>query len=189
MSADPNSPEALFAAAQDEARQQGLLKGRLASLDHCRISKTSYVLNDHQGKFIARLPTARVQHVAKLRHHLLMNIAGLQEVASIHPVRQVDRRIAFSKQPDKMRALAWAISEGRRVPQGSFSRQDWIIGLLLLVLGVIPGVIYLLWAWQRHCQYQADLKALVLRWRGLHRPEPNAEWFQSLGERTPRSQR
>ena len=180
MSADPNSPDALFAAAQDTAREQGLLQGRLASQEHCRVSSTSYVLNDREGEFIARVPMAKVRQTAQMRHRLLMRIDGVKEVAEIHPVRQIDRRTTFRKQPDHIRALAWALSDGRRIPRGAFSPRDWLIGLALLPACVLPGVLYLFGAWRRHRQYRADLKALVIRWHGHQRPDPSDEWFNTL---------
>ena len=181
MSADPNSPQALFAAAQDVARRQGLLGTRLAAMDQCRVTGQSYVLNDRDGALITRVPIGKVRQAAHARHRLLMSIQGSREVAQISRVRQIDRRATFRKQPDKIRALAWALSDGRRIPQGAFQPRDWLIGLALMVLGILPGVIYLIWAGLRHRQYLADVQALVVRWHGQHRPDPSDAWFESLG--------
>lgn len=181
MSADPTSPQALFAAAQDVARQLGQLNDHLASQEHCRITSQSFVLNDSQGTFITRVPMAKVRQMAQSRHKLLMRIQGSREVAQISRVRQIDRRTTFRKQPDHIRALAWALSDGRRIPQGAFRPRDWWIGVGLLLVGVIPGVIYLMWARLRHRQYLADVQALVVRWHGQHRPDPSDAWFESLG--------
>ena len=181
MSADPNNPEDLFAAAQDFARSRGLLHERRASPEQSRFSRVSYVLNDSNGAVIARIPIAEVRALARARHALLMRLPGIKDVAEISRKRHTDRLRSFRQQPDHVRALAWALSEGRRVPTGAFSRRDLLLGLLLLLLGVIPGVIYLFWAWARHRQYLRDLESLMVRWRGQKRPDPSEEWFESLG--------
>jgi len=181
MTADPASKESLFAAAQDVARLLGLLEGRLASFDHSRITGVSYVLNDGNDGFIARVPLAEVRRTAKARYSLLMRIKGIKDVARISRVRKIDRQATFRIQPDHVRALAWALSDGRRIPRGCFTQRDLLIGLVLLIPGVLPGLIYLVWAWRRHQQYTKDLKALVVRWRGLQRPDPRPEWFDTLG--------
>jgi uncharacterized membrane protein YqaE (UPF0057 family) len=39
----------------------------------------------------------------------------------------------------------WAISNGRRFPVKGYQKRDTWIGLLLLIPGIIPGVLYLGW--------------------------------------------
>ncbi len=182
MSADPNSPESLFAAAQDVARRLGLLESKSACQESCRCTKASYVLNDSNGVFIARLPMAKVRRTAQERHRQLLHLKGIREVAQISQVRQIDRHTTFRSQPDEIRALAWALSDGRRIPSGAFSKRDWVVGLVLLIPGIIPGMIYFAWASWRHQQYARDMKALMMRWRGKKRPDPSNDWFESLGE-------
>lgn len=180
-SSDPSSKASLFAAAQDVARQLGLLSDRLASFQHSRITGLTYVLNDAQDAFIARVPLTQVRRTAQARYDLMMSIKGIKEVARISRVRKIDRHTTFRIQPDHVRALAWALSDGRRIPLGAFRRRDLVIGLLLLIPGIIPGVLYLLYAWRRHLQYKTDVKALVMRWRSYQRPDPSEAWFDSLG--------
>jgi hypothetical protein len=181
MTSAPDSPLSLFAAAQDVARQQGLLGGRLASLEHSEPRGKSYLLQDANSASIARLPLEEVRTMAATRHKLLMESAGVKQVAEIHPVRRIDRRVAFRILPDDQRALAWALSEGRRVPMGrAFNRRDLLIGIALLPLCLVPGVVYLVAARRRHRRFRQDTEALMQRWRLAGRPDPSSEWFDSL---------
>jgi hypothetical protein len=182
MSADPTSPQALFAAAQDVARRQGLLGTRLAAMDQCRITKVSYVLNDANGEFIARVPIKQVRAAAQARYRLLNSLHQLKSPGAKTGKWWVQHKMLFRMEPPEVRALAWALSDGRRIPQGAFRPRDWWIGVGLLLLGAIPGVIYLVWAWLRHRQYLADVQGLVVRWHGQHRPDPSDAWFESLGD-------
>lgn len=182
MSADPSSPQALFAAAQDVARRQGLLGTRLAAMDQCRLTQVSYVLNDAEGEFIARVPIKQVRAAAQARQRLLNSLHQLKSPGAKTGKWWVQHKLLFRMEPPETRALAWALSDGRRVPQGAFRPRDWLIGLGLLVLGILPGVIYLIWAGLRHRQYLADVQALVVRWHGQHRPDPSDAWFESLGD-------
>lgn len=181
MSADPGSPLSLFAAAQDVARQQGLLGRRQASLEHSEPKGVIYLLLDADKGPIARLPLEEVRLRAAKRHQMLMGSAGVKVVAEIHPVRRIDRRVAFRMLPDVQRALAWALSEGRRVPMGrALNCADLLIGIALLPLCLVPGVVYLVAARRRHRQFRQDTQALLQRWRLAGRPDPSQEWFDSL---------
>ncbi len=181
MTSDPDSPLSQFAAAQDLARQRNLLGRRQACLEHSEKKGVSYLLLDADKVSIARLPIEEVRAMAATRHRLLMDSAGVKQVAEIHPVRKIDRRVAFRILPDDQRALAWALSEGRRVPMGrAFNWRDLLIGLALLPLCLLPGVVYLVAARRRHRQFRQDGEALLQRWRLAGRPDPSQEWFDNL---------
>jgi hypothetical protein len=89
----------------------------------------------------------------------------------------VERR-QIRVQPERLRALAWAIGTGKRFPyEEGVRRRRWILWLLLLC-GVVPGVIYYykrVLPLQR--QYQADLKQLVQRWHRQGKPDPPQSFF------------
>lgn len=180
MSLNLDSPEALFAAAQDLARRRGVLGRRMASLMHSRTSRAGYVLKDGRGSIIARLSMQEVRAIAQRRQRLLNSSPARSELAQIGSIRRIDQKMALRSQPDRVRAMAWAISTGRRVPSGAFRRRDLLIGGPLLLLGLVPGIVYLVRARWRHLRYQVDRDALVQRWRALHKPDPSEEWFASF---------
>jgi hypothetical protein len=90
---------------------------------------------------------------------------------------QVERR-QIRLQGDQIRALAWAIGDGRRFPyQGSKTKQA-LITLVLLLCCVVPGLVYYVVRVLRpRREYQQELKKLEMRWRTLGKPDPPASFF------------
>ncbi|MFM7312901.1 MAG: hypothetical protein ACKO0M_07005, partial [Cyanobium sp.] len=80
-------------------------------------------------------------------------------------------------QKPELRAIAWAISTGRRVPMPVQRRLEPLVSVLLLLCGLVPGVIYITRGWLRRRQYGEDLKGLVHRWRMMGRPDPADSFF------------
>ena len=56
-----------------------------------------------------------------------------------------------------------------------------LVTIVLLLCGLLPGLVFLLWLWRRRQRYQEELTALVRRWRQTGQPEPEASFFQLYG--------
>ena len=166
----------LFAAAQDVAREEGkLADGMYGSLEQSRISSTSFTLMTAKGQMIARVSLAKAREVIGMRRQIARNMtreAGLE----ITPyANDFANKSNFRNLPEEIRALGWAISNGRRFPTKGYNRRDIWIGVLLLIPGIIPGGLYLGWIAQKRRRYEKSLKDLVARWRtyGRQNPAPN----------------
>jgi hypothetical protein len=168
----------LFAAAQDVAREEGkLADGVYGSLEQSRISATSFTLVSASGQLIARVSLAKTREVMGMRRQIARDMtrkAGLEITPYAND--QSNKRNFFTL-PDKVRALAWAISNGRRFPVKGYQRRDIWIGLLLLIPGIIPGVLYLGWIALKRWRYEKNLKELVARWVTKGRPNPAQNLF------------
>ena len=168
----------LFAAAQDVAREEGkLADGVYGSLEQSRISATSFTLVSASGQLIARVSLAKTREVMGMRRQIARDMtrkAGLEITPYAND--QSNKRNFFTL-PDEVRALAWAISNGRRFPVKGYQRRDIWIGLLLLIPGIIPGVLYLGWIALKRWRYEKNLKELVARWVTKGRPNPAQNLF------------
>jgi hypothetical protein len=168
----------LFAAAQDVAREEGkLADGVYGSLEQSRISATSFTLVSASGQLIARVSLAKTREVMGMRRQIARDMtrkAGLEITPYAND--QSNKRNFFTL-PDEVRALAWAISNGRRFPVKGYQRRDIWIGLLLLIPGIIPGVLYLGWIALKRWRYEKNLKELVARWVTNGRPNPAQNLF------------
>jgi hypothetical protein len=168
----------LFAAAQDVAREEGkLADGVYGSLEQSRISATSFTLVSASGQLIARVSLAKTREVMGMRRQIARDMtrkAGLEITPYAND--QSNKRNFFTL-PDEVRALAWAISNGRRFPVKGYQRRDIWIGLLLLIPGIIPGVLYLGWIALKRWRYEKNLKELVARWVTNGRPNPAPNLF------------
>ncbi|MEB3263430.1 MAG: hypothetical protein VKJ66_03565 [Synechococcus sp.] len=185
----------LFAAAQDVARRRGKMDSRRpASVKHSRHTGVSYTLADSDGDVIARLPLWSVQRAARQRALLLSRLAEGRKVWSTLSLGE--QRVQFRTRPFEIRALAWALSNGRRVPQGRFDRDKLLTSLLLLLLAVAAGLItgnlavflVLLLPWlaftvlvvKEHRAYRHNLTGLVARWKAAGKPDPGDSLFAEL---------
>ena len=168
----------LFAAAQDVAREEGkLADGIYGSLEQSRISSTSFTLRSASGQLIARVSLAKAREVIGIRRQIARDMtreAGLEITPYVND--QSNKR-NFRNLSEEIRALGWAISNGRRFPAKGYHRRDIWIGLLLLIPGIIPGVLYLGWIAQKQRRYKKRLKELVARWQTNGRPNPAANLF------------
>ncbi len=130
----------LFAAAQDVARRGGKLDSRRpASVQHSRHTGVSYTLADGDGDVIVRLPMWTVQRAARQRALLLASLSRGRKVWSTLSLGE--QRIEFRTRPPEIRALAWALSNGRRLPQGRLDRDRLLVTGALLLLAVTGGLI------------------------------------------------
>ena len=166
----------LFAAAQDVARADGkLADGMHGSLEQSRISATSYTLMSASGQLIARVSLAKARKVIGMRRQIARHMTRKAKLEITPFANDQSNKRNYRNLPEEIRALAWAISSGRRFPAKGYHRRDIWIGLLLLIPGIIPGVLYLGWIAKKRRRYEKSLKELVARWRtyGRQNPAPN----------------
>jgi hypothetical protein len=126
---------------------------------------------------IARVSLAKAREVIRIRRQIARDMtrkAGLEITPYLND--QSNKR-NFRNLSEEIRALGWAISNGRRFPTKDYHRRDIWIGLLLLIPGIIPGVLYLGWIAQKQRRYKKRLKELVARWITNKRPNPAPNLF------------
>jgi len=168
----------LFAAAQDVAREEGkLADGIYGSLEQSRISSTSFTLRSASGQLIARVSLAKAREVIGIRRQIARDMTRKAGLEITPYVNDQSNKRNFRNLSEEIRALGWAISNGRRFPTKGYHRRDIWIGLLLLIPGIIPGVLYLGWIAQKQRRYKKRLKELVTRWQTNGRQEPATNLF------------
>jgi hypothetical protein len=166
----------LFAAAQDVAREEGkLADGIYASPEQSRISPTSFTLITAEGQTIARVSLAKARDVIGLRREIAREVTRKAKLEITPYANDLSNKRNYRSLPEETRALAWAISTGRRFPAKGYSRRDIWIGVLLLFPLILPGVLLLGRVAQKRQRYEKNLQDLVLRWRtnGRQDPAPN----------------
>ncbi|MFM7674259.1 MAG: hypothetical protein ACKO5F_01445 [Synechococcus sp.] len=185
----------LFAAAQDVARRRGKMDSRRpASVKKSRHSGVSYTLADSDGDVIARLPMWSVQLAARQRALLLSRLSKGRKVWSTLSLGE--QRVEFRTRPFEIRALAWALSSGRRVPQGRLDRDKLLTSLLLLLLAVgawlmfqdlavflvllLPSLAFVALTVNQQRSYLHNLKGLMARWKAAGKPDPGDSLFAEL---------
>lgn len=169
----------VFAGAQDYARRSGKIReGRNACYEQSVLGRARYILRSADGGLIMRVPLEQAREMLRFRRALARQLLkNLREDVLKESTLDVERR-QIRVQPERLRALAWAIGTGKRFPyEEGVRRRRWIV-LGLLLCGLVPGVIYyyrrVLPSRQR---YQADLKALVERWHMQGKPDPPHSFF------------
>ena len=172
----------LFAAAQDLARRRGDLRhGRLAAAEPSRRSAGAYVLRDAAGQIISRLPLQHVRLELQRRYGVLRYLRRRLSNRGFRPVNVVEARRDLRTQHGEVRALAWALAAGRRLPEGRpLRRRDLLITLLLALLGLIPGLVYLVLVLRRNATFRHNLDQLHRRWLAAVRPEPDDACLQRI---------
>ena len=172
----------LFGAAQDVARRKGQLgDGALASEAHSTLDRGKFKLRDNTERLLAVVPVQEARDALAYRRklaHEAITDAGV-ELTSKNPTNQERGKLRVMN--PELRALAWAVSTGRRIPYRRKQRWAPLIAIPLLLCGVIPGLIYLAWLWQRRRSSNRELAALVKRWQSAGRPEPEPSFFQLYG--------
>jgi hypothetical protein len=171
-------PSALFDAAVQSAFESGRLKTRSqASLERSHRSASSYALVAADGGLIVRLPLTEVSKLATRRQR---RFEALVRLKALKRLPSQERRERFRSLPSQRRLLAWAIACGEPIPPGRMGPRSWVLALLLLALGVLPGLLYLAWAVPRDRRYRQALAALERRWLVAGKPEPSDPAFQFL---------
>ena len=169
----------LFGAAQDVARQQGRLSnGVRPNLENSSLERGQFKLRGPRNQLIAAIPVQQVRDMLAYRRELardVMRQAGVQ-LNDANPARVERPKVRI--QTAEVRALAWAISDGRRIPYRRRRHSEPLAAVLLLLCGVVPGVAYLIWLQGRRRQYRQELDKLVKRWKRAGMPEPAASFFQ-----------
>ena len=172
----------LFGAALDLARQQGkLAEGMKASLENSSLERGLFKLRGPRNQLIAALPVQQVRDMLAYRRQLAREVMGR---AGVHLNDANPARVERPKlriQTAEVRALAWAISDGRRIPYRQHQRWQPLLVVALLACGVVPGVLYLMWLAFSRRTYRRELAGLVQRWRRAGMPEPAASFFQLYG--------
>jgi hypothetical protein len=172
----------LFGAAQDVARRQGLLgDGVLASEANSSLERGRFKLRDQADHLIAAIPVQDARDMLAYRRDLareVMQAAGIT-LNSRNPASQERGKLRILN--PESRALAWAISTGRRVPYRRKQRWEPAVAVLLLLCGVIPGVAYILWLSAQQRASNRELAALVKRWQAAGKPEPASSFFELYG--------
>ena len=169
----------VFAGAQDYARRAGKIReGRNACYEQSVIGRSGYTLRTADGSLIMRVPLVQAREMLRFRRALARELLkDLKEDVLKESTADVERR-QIRVQPERLRALAWAIGTGKRFPyEENVKRRRWILWALLLC-GLVPGVVY----YYRRVrpakrQYQADLKLLVERWHIQGKPDPPHSFF------------
>ena len=168
----------LYGAALDVARQQGKVPdGRSPSFEHSQLERGRYKLRDLDDRLLAAVTLQEARAMLAFRREVARQVLEKVKVSvnSDNPGNFEKRQIRIQK--PEVRAIAWAISTGRRVPMPVERKMELLSSVGLLLCCVIPGVIYILRGQQLRRAYAADLKGLVHRWRMAGKPDPADSFF------------
>ena len=189
----------LFAAAQDVARQQGRLDdGRLASFETSAMTISSYALKTKDGELIARIPLIEARQMLSFRRKIASQLVRRVDAVTTPKGRSAQLNLQQIRlQDEKVRAMAWALSHGRRFPYMGSQQEHALIALVLLFFGILPGLLaetleiallgtipciaYLIWLYGRTRAHRKIRAELLSRWRGLGRPDPAESFFHFDG--------
>jgi hypothetical protein len=167
----PDAAEAeLQAAALDLALHQGSLRSPEAVAGFRASSGgLSWVLLDGQGNPLARLPRSAVVRQAERRRQRLdqlLSNARRRGVSATH------WRTALRLRSWEERAQAWGLSAHQPVPEPVFTGRRLAIAGALLLLGLVPGLLYLGSLLLQRFRRQRALRDLVRAWTFRGRPDP-----------------
>ena len=168
----------LYGAALDVARQEGRLpEGATLSFEHSQLERGRFKLRDVDDRTLASVTLHDARAMLAFRREVARQVLEKAKVSvnSANPGNFEKRQIRIQK--PEVRAIAWAISTGRRVPMPVRRRLEPLVSVVLLLCGVVPGVIYILRGRNKRKQYAEDLKGLVHRWRMMGKPDPADSFF------------
>lgn len=168
----------LYGASLDVARQRGLIpEGRTASFEHSALERGRYKLRDQDDRLLATVTLQEGREMLAFRREMAREVLEKVKVSvnSDNPGSFEKRQIRIQK--PEVRAIAWAISTGRRVPMPVRRHLEPLISLLLLLSCLVPGVLYILQGRRRRRLYKRDLEGLVHRWRMAGKPDPADSFF------------
>lgn len=175
-------PQLLFGVAQDLAwRHHNLPRSEHASPEQSHPCRVSYSLVNSDGQPIARIPLGQLQQgLLQRRRDLrrLLRRGGISvqpSRAAWYDAQQLSKSI--KKLPHASIALAWAISTGQPYPRTPELARLLPLGLLLLLLGVIPGLVFFYLLWRRWNRYQEELERLLKRWRAAGSADPSTDFL------------
>jgi len=168
----------LYGAALDVARQEGRLpEGAMLSFEHSQLERGRFKLRDVDDRTLASVTLHDARAMLAFRREVARQVLEKAKVSvnSANPGNFEKRQIRIQK--PEVRAIAWAISTGRRVPMPVRRRLEPLVSVVLLLCGIVPGVIYILRGRNKRKQYTEDLKGLVHRWRMMGKPDPADSFF------------
>ncbi len=168
------SSEELTAVAVAVARRRGQLSdpSRVAGI-RSSSGGGSYVLMDGRGVPLARLPRDAVKEQLQRRRTRLSRLyLQLRRAAGKRRSTSANWRTELRTWSWEKRALVWALSAHQPVPQPVFGPEELLLLAVLLLLGVLPGLVYLGWLLLLRRRYGRELAALVDEWRSHGRPDP-----------------
>jgi hypothetical protein len=167
-----------MAAAAGLARRHGRLSDT-GLVDAVRLSRgnATCVLLDQRGQPLARLPMAAVEAQMRRRRRRLQRLIASPRR---HTGSGAGWRDQLRLRPARERALAWALSTHRIVPQPVFDSEALLLLAVLLLLGILPGLIYLFFLLRQHRRADLEMRDLVNRWKIQARPDPSLEGVEFL---------
>lgn len=169
----------LFGAAQDFARQRGILaEGERASFDRSVLGRLSFTLRNDKDELITRVPLHDARAMLSFRRNLARELMVSSKVQARAEKGQPLERHKVRLQKAEVRALSWAIGTGRRFPFPPDENREGLITLALLLCCLIPGLVYYARVvLGKRSRYQSSLNELVNRWRLLGQPDPPPSFF------------
>ena len=168
----------LYGAALDVARQKHQIPdGAVLSFEHSALERGRYKLRTTDDRTLATVTLHEARQMLAYRRELARQVLDKAKVIvnSDNPGNFEKRQIRIQK-PD-VRAIAWAISTGRRVPMPPQRKLETITSLALLLCCLVPGVLYILQGQRQRKTYRQDLEGLVHRWRMAGKPDPADSFF------------
>ena len=168
----------LYGAALDVARQQGKIpEGVSPSFEHSALERGRYKLRSTDDRLLAAVTLHDAREMLSYRRELARQVLEKVQVSvnSDNPGAIEKRQIRIQK--PEVRAIAWAISTGRRVPMPPKRRLESLKTLALLICGIVPGLVYISKGLKRRAAYRDDLEELVERWRMASKPDPADSFF------------
>jgi len=168
----------LYGAALDVARQEGRLpEGATLSFEHSQLERGRFKLRDVDDRTLASVTLHDARAMLAFRREVARQVLEKAKVSvnSANPGNFEKRQIRIQK--PEVRAIAWAISTGRRMPMPVRRHLEPLVSVVLLLCGIVPGVIYILRGRKKRKQYAEDLKGLVHRWRMMGKPDPADSFF------------
>lgn len=168
----------LYGAALDVARQQNKIPtGTTPSYEHSQLDRGRYKLRSTDDRLLAAVTLHEAREMLAYRRELARQVLDRARVKvnSDNPGSFEKRQIRIQK--PEVRAIAWAISTGRRVPMPPHRKLEPVVSVALLLCCLLPGVLYILQGQRLRKAYQADLDGLVERWRMASKPDPADSFF------------
>lgn len=168
----------LYGASLDVARQNNQIpEGVSPSFEHSELERGRYKLRSTDDRLLAAVPLHDAREMLAYRRHLARQVfeKARLSVNSDNPANFEKRQIRIQK--PELRAIAWAISTGRRVPMPPHRKLEVLTSVALLLCFVVPGVVYILEGRRRRRNYKTDLAGLEQRWRMAGKPDPADSFF------------
>ncbi len=169
----------LYGAALDVARQQGkILDDSRPCFENSQLERGRFKLRDVDDRLLAAVTLHDARAMLAFRREVARTVLERARVSvnSDNPENVEKRQLRIQK--PEVRAIAWAVSTGRRIPMPVKRPFEPLVSVGLLLCCLAPGVIYILRGQQRRRQYAKDLESLVHRWRMMGKPDPADSFFK-----------